>query len=62
MATIQEVIQGKIIAIQDKAAADIAVFQADLAQLQNSNPSVLQQDVELVKVWFQSLKNHIEGL
>lgn len=61
MATVEQYIQSKIADVQSKANAEVAQYQADLANLQ-AVPSVLQQDIEAVKVWFQALKNHIEGL
>lgn len=62
MATLQETIQAKIIDVQTRAAAEISQYQADLAAINTANPTFLQTEVETLKVWFQSVKNHLEGL
>ena len=62
MSTVEQYIQTKIADVQTKANAEIAQYQADLAAISAGSPSTLTQDMEAVKVWFQSLKNHIEGL
>jgi hypothetical protein len=60
MTTLVETINQKIAAVQANSAKEIAELQSDLDTLQGaSQTSVINQDIESIKVWFNIVTKHL---